>query len=128
MPTFFKSNYITIDYDKINHVIIHTWLVPPSSDEFREGLNSLIPAMEHFKTGKIITDTTHMGIIHSDDQKWAVTDWRQRALKVGYSRLGIIIPADVFTRMSMEETIGRTVNQVPIAYFENTEDATYWIK
>ncbi len=128
MQTYFENDFITIGYDKVNHVLIHRWIVGPTSLEFREGLNSLIPAMEYFNTGRIITDTTYLGVIHPDDQHWSVTDWFQSALKVGYSQLAIIIPADIFTQMSMEETMSQVANPVPIAYFESMEAAIDWIK
>ena len=128
MQTYFENDFITIGYDKVNHVIMHKWIVAPTSPEFREGLNYLIPAMELFNTGKIITDTICLGIIHPIDQQWLVTDWFQNVLKVGYSQLAIIIPARCFTRMSIEDTMSQVVNPVPIAYFENMEAAIAWTK
>ncbi len=127
MQTYFENDFITIGYDKINHLIVHTWIVPPTSDEFREGLNSLIPAMEFFKTGNIITDTTNLGIIYPDDRQWAVADWFQSALKVGYSQLAVITPDYVFTLMLSEDAM-RQASLIQTAYFDNMEAAIDWIK
>ncbi|AYB32037.1 STAS/SEC14 domain-containing protein [Chryseolinea soli] len=128
MQLFFETDYIIISYDKANQVLVGKWKIAPTSAEFREGMNSLIAAMEHFKTGKILTDTTYLGTIHPNDQRWSATEWKQRATKVGYSKIAIIIPADVFTQMAVEDTINQLESPLLFAYFNNTEDAIDWIK
>jgi len=128
MQNYFETDYVTVGYDKGNNLIILNWIVAPTSDEFREGLNSLIAAMEHFKTGKLVTDTTYLGTIHPADQQWSATEWVQGAIKVGYSQIAIIIPADVFTQMSVEDTMSQVDNPLPFAHFDNMEAAIDWIK
>ncbi len=128
MQTYFENDFVTIGYDNVNHVIVLKWIIAPTSAEFREGLNSLIPAMEYFKTGKVIGDTTHLGAIHPNDQQWSATEWVQSALQVGHSQLALIIPADVFTKMSMDGAMSHVVSEHPIAYFENMEGAIDWMK
>ena len=126
----FEKDYITIWYDKVNHLIVGKWKAEPTSAEFREGLNSLISAIEHFKTGKLIIDTTYLGVIHPDDQDWSVVEWGQRALKAGYSQTALIISSNIFTQMSVEETMNQFQEENPFsfAYFNNMEDAIDWIK
>jgi len=128
MQNYFGMDYISIRYDKANHVVVLEWIIPPTSDEFREGLNSLLAAMEHFKTGKIITDVGHLGTIHPDNQRWAATEWLQSALKIGYSHIAIIMPSDIFTQMSVEDTMSQVDSPLPSAYFDNMEKAIEWIK
>jgi len=128
MQNYFETDFVTVSYDKANHLLILKWKVTPTSDEFREGLNSLIPAMEYFKTGMVIGDTTYLGAIHPNDQQWSATEWVQSALQVGHSKLALIIPSDVFTKMSMDGAMSHVVSEYPIAYFDNMEDAIDWIK
>ena len=127
MQPYFKNDFVIIKYDKVNHVIIHRWIDTITSAEFREGLNYLIPAMKLFKTGNIITDTTCMGIIHPDDQHWSVTNWFQKALKAGYSKVAIIVPDDDITRMSIEDTMNQA-RPFLFAYFDNMDEAIDWTK
>ncbi|MEO7989435.1 MAG: hypothetical protein ABI663_07840 [Chryseolinea sp.] len=127
MQNYFGKDFVTIGYDKANHVVVLKWIVPPTSDEFREGLYSLLAALEHFKTGKIITDVSYLGTIHPNDQRWSATEWLQSALKVGYSHIAIIMPSDVFTQMSVEDTMNQVDSPLPSAYFDNMEAAFDWI-
>ncbi|HTJ52230.1 MAG TPA: hypothetical protein VL443_22365 [Cyclobacteriaceae bacterium] len=128
MQTYFEKDFVTIGYDQGDHIIIVKWKLTPTSAEFREGLNTLTTIIEHFKTGKVIGDTTHMGAIHPDDQQWSATEWFQSALKSGLSQLAFIVPSDIFTQMSLDGAKSQVVGEHPIAYFENMESAIDWLK
>jgi hypothetical protein len=131
MQNHFETDYVTTAYDKANHVVILKWKVAPTSVEFRDGLNSIISAMVHFKTGKLIADTTHLGVIHPDDQEWSATAWVQEALKVGYSQIALIVPSDIFTQLSVEDTLNMNKEEtmdIPTGYFDTVEAAIEWIK
>jgi len=128
MENYFETDYVTVDYDKADHIIVLKWKVSPTSAEFREGLNSLVTAMDHFKTGKIIGDTTHLGVIHPDDQQWSATEWIQSMFNVRHFQIAFIVPSDIFTQMSLDGALSQVVGDHPIAYFENMEGAIGWIK
>jgi hypothetical protein len=129
MQTYFEKDYIIISYDKDVNAVVLKWLTTPTTSEFREGLDALIPAMEYFRTGKLITDTTYLGTLYPHDQEWAATDWLNRALKVGYSHIAIILPDDIFTRMSVEDTMSQVAEGITgAAYFNRLEPAGEWMK
>ncbi|HTJ53264.1 MAG TPA: hypothetical protein VL443_27605 [Cyclobacteriaceae bacterium] len=129
MELYFEKDYLTIGYDKSCNSIIAVWKVPATSEEFRTGLLAHLPAMEHYKTTKIISDTVGLGAIHPDDTQWTITDWYPQASKIGWSHWGLIIPHDVFTQMAMEDPIDNAVNNnVVQSFFDNIETAKEWIK
>lgn len=127
MQKFFETDYVTVGYDKANHLIILKWKVPPTSAEFRDGLNAIVIAMEYFKTGKLIADTTYLGTIHPDDQEWSATTWLLNTAKAGYACIAIILTADLFTQMSVEDTMSKVSNPIPTAYFNTLEAAIKWM-
>ena len=128
MQNYFETDYLDISYDKGNHAIIHRWIVAPTSAELREGFNMTIVAMKQFNTGKIVWDTRYMGTLHPDDQHWAATEYYSNALMAGYSHAAFIIPADIFTQMSVEDTMSQLSSAFPTAYFDSMEEAIDWIK
>jgi len=128
MQNYFETDYVTIGYDKDNHIIVHRWIVAPTSAELREGANMTISAMKQFKTGKVVWDTRNMGTLHPDDQHWAATEYYNNARKAGYSQAAFIIPSDIFTQMSVEDTMSQVENIFLSAYFDNMESAEEWIK
>jgi hypothetical protein len=127
MQNYFKADYARIDYDAESNAVVFIWLIPGSYDEFRESMEKIMEAEQYFKTGKLIVDTNHQGIIHPDNQKWLATDWWERAAKIGHSHAAIIMPKDILAAMSVDETMAR-VNGVIVGYFNNMEDAIEWIK
>src|SRR5258708_4064826 len=100
MQTYFKTDYAQIDYHVESNAIVLVWIVPSTIEEFRSAMEKVIGAEQYFKTGKLIIDTNHQGIIHPDNQKWLATDWKERAIKAGHSHVALIMPEDIFAMMS----------------------------
>jgi hypothetical protein len=125
METYLQKDYVIIKYYKDKRILILEWLKISTSSEFREGMNALISAMEHFKTGKLICCLTNAGALHPDDQQWVASDWHNRALAVGHSHVAIILAKDIFVQISIEGSMGNVT--LPTAYFDNLEDAIDWI-
>jgi hypothetical protein len=102
--------------------------MPPLSNEFRTYMQALLTAMEHFKTGKIVADTSKMGTLHPDDQEWSYSVWNDMAVKVGYSHAAILLPGDIYSQMAIEDTMNGASGSLSFSYFENMESALTWIK
>lgn len=129
MQLYFESDYFIVKYSKATHAVINKWITTPTSAEFREGMEALLQAMIHYKASKIVSDTTCMGALLPEDQEWAASHWYLRAVKAGFSHNAIIIPADIFTEMSVHATLDSIEDIVTtVRYFDNIEDAMVWIK
>jgi hypothetical protein len=127
MENYFEKDTFIIRYDEENHLLIHEWKVSPTSQEFKEATNILIPAFEHFKTGKLVADVRRLGAVHPDDQQWILTDWTPRVRKAGFSHSAVIIPQDIFTQMSLEG-MSDDLGDLPSKNFDNMEAAINWLK
>jgi hypothetical protein len=127
MQTYFEEDFFVIKYHKANQVIIGEWRIPPASEEFKNCMNVMIEALQHFNTGKVVFDTLALGVLLDTDQEWISSDWYKRAVKAGYSQVAFVLPPDVFTQMFVEETVNRTTDRIPTAYFEDRSAALDWI-
>ncbi|SKC65192.1 hypothetical protein [Ohtaekwangia koreensis] len=128
MQIYLETECALFTYDENSYSIIITWKTPPLSVEFRDNVKTLLSVMEHFKTGKVVSDITNFGILHPDDQEWATSEWFKEAIKVGYSHQAIILPNDAYLQWVIEETGRPVMNTVTTAYFNNLEAAIKWIK
>lgn len=129
MQNYFESEFVNIDYNEGDRVIIMVWKTPPTSGEFRRGMDSLVEAMINFKTGKILADTVYMGAVHPDDQDWAATDWNRRAIAAGFSHNAIVVPSDIFTEMSVEAILDQVGDNGAVNhFFHSMPEALTWIK
>lgn len=127
MQPYFNTDYASIGYDENAGSIVAGFKMPPLSDEFRAYMNALLSAMEYFKTGKIVADTTKMGTLHPHDQEWSYNEWNGKAVKVGYSHAAILLPPDVYSQMAIEDTMNAVIGAVTFSYFGNMEHALTWI-
>ncbi|SKC54898.1 hypothetical protein [Ohtaekwangia koreensis] len=128
MEIYYDQDYVVVYYSAEANAVVMRWKAASTSEEYRAALNVLLAAIEHFKTGKVIADTTHLGTIHPDDQAWSVTEWTLKAISAGYSHLAIVLPTEVFTKMSVEETMGQVTEILRFSYFEGMDAAIVWIK
>lgn len=128
MQQYFETKFISIGYSKECHAVVAAWKTPPTSSEFRIGMDHILQGMIHFKTGKVVGDTIYMGAVHPDDQAWVASHWYSRAEKAGFSHNAIIVPSDIFIEMSVESILNQVQNNVTVnAYFPNKEEAIAWI-
>lgn len=128
MPEYLKNEVLTISYNEAALAVVAKWIVTPTSAEFREGLDAMLAAMKKFDTGKLVVDTTFLGAIHPDDQQWSANDWYKKAREVGYNQIALIVPTDIFTKMSVQDTMDSVQEQaVNTGYFDNIDSAVEWI-
>jgi hypothetical protein len=128
MVEFFEKEYASIGYDETAQAMILLWKIGTTSAEYRNTLNSLLLGMEHFQTSRVIVDTTHLGAIHPDDQEWSISDWTVRAMSSGYTHLAIILPDDIFTQVSVEDTMSLVEDRILQShYFSSMQEAKEWI-
>ncbi len=124
---FFKDSYAEVTYDQVANVVTIVWTTSPTSGEFRTGMNKLIEAMETHQTGRLLTDSRNLGAISEEDQAWSLGEWVEKANKVGYEKLAIIISKDIFSKMSVEDIMDNVDEGVSFQYFDDTETAKTWL-
>lgn len=131
ISNYFVNDYFVIKYDYENDILLPRWGMPPTPEEFKRSMKEVIVALKHFKTSKVIWDTTHLGALFFDVQEWIATEWLIEAIESGYTYAAFVVPQDVFTRMSVEETVEMgTANTAGVRitqYFDNMKSALEWI-
>ena len=125
MKTCFKSELVHVKYDADKSIIIATWVTPPTSDEYREGMLAVLQAIKDCKTGKVVWDCMGVGAISQADQEWTIKYFHNPALEHGYSQAAIILPADIFTQMSVESIV-KEVGDFKTKYFDTLQAALDW--
>lgn len=126
MAVYFDSDYKKIEYDEQHRVLIATWKLSPTSEEFRSGMMAMLDAMKQFNVGRLVYDVIPLGVLLEEDSIWAATEWREKAIALGRSKVAFVLPDDVFTAMSVESMMEKDDREVPIAYFKRMEDAIRW--
>ena len=68
MEIYFDTDYITVKYDEVYHILIVTWKLPTTSPQFREGMMAMLEATKHYKAGRMVSDVVNLGAILEEDR------------------------------------------------------------
>lgn len=126
---FFQSSYGTVSFDTDLQANLMIWSTPPSSREFREGMDKLADQINLRGIADILTDTTGLGAIDPDDQVWSATTWTDRISHLaGKRKLALILPEEIFTQMSVADTLAMVQDSMEMKYFSSMDEAKAWVK
>ncbi|SKC81936.1 hypothetical protein [Ohtaekwangia koreensis] len=127
MIKYYDNDCKTIWYDEVHHILIASWKLTPTSDEFRACMMVAINAMKKFNTGRIVYDLTSQGMLMTEDKQWLADEWRTMAIAAGHSHVSFVTADDLLVKISAESMMEMAKQDIPYAYFSNMEDAVSWI-
>lgn len=127
MRAYFDNDFVNIEYNADYTFIVLTWKTAPCSDDFRQGMHTLLLAMQHFGTGRVVVEATQLGKLSSEDQEWSVTSWANKAVRAGYSHQATVVPKDVFSKMARSEMF-TCIGILTFAVFDSFENAVDWME
>jgi hypothetical protein len=127
MRRYLDNDFLNIEYNADHTFIVLKWKISPSSNDFRQGLHTLLLAMQHFKTGRVVVDTTLLGPLSPEDREWSVTSWTNKAVRAGYSHQATIVTKDIFLMMPRSETL-TSIGVLTFAVFDSLENAVAWMQ
>ena len=127
MQPYFEKEFLSIEHDKRNAIVVMKWKSNPTSEEYRLGLNTLLFAMQQFKTGRVIMDTVQLGEVTSEDRQWSASTWTNMAVRSGYSHQATIVSAEDFSKLPAEDVASKEVGILLFATFDNHQAAHDWM-
>lgn len=127
MRGYFDNDFVNIEYNTNYTFIVLKWKVSPGSDDFRQGLHTLLLAMQHFGTGRVVVDATKLGALSQEDREWSATSWANKAVRAGYSHQATVVSKEVFSRMHRNE-MRRSIGILTFAVFDSLKNAVSWME
>jgi hypothetical protein len=125
---YFEDDYATVRWDASSKSVVLAWHKFAPSEKFRLVMDKLIEALSHYRAGRILADTRNQGVIAIVDQNWTNQDWYPRAVKVGYYKIGIVLPKSIIAQMSIDRIMKGTAHpELTENYFETLEEARTWL-
>ena len=134
----FDNEYVTCDLDDSLPVLRHRWKYELTGEEFKFNVQRVLEEYQTLKktySGLAwLADTTHLGELEEDVDKWLVNVWEDLLFKkAGVKIHAVILGASIFADYPMEkfkldaEEKFRAYN-VHLGVFTNERDAYDWIK
>lgn len=127
MRVYFDNDFVSIEYNADYTFIVLKWKVSPSSDDFRQGLHTLLLAMQHYGTGRVVVDATRLGSLSPEDREWSATSWANKAVRAGYSHQATVVSKATFSKMKRSEMF-RTIGILTFAVFDSVKKASTWME
>jgi hypothetical protein len=115
--------------DKTSGIIIMDWEGYATSEQFREGTETMLNLLIEQRAHKVLANIRDMVLIAADDQKWMEINFLPRAIRFGFKACAIVRPTNYFNKVAVE-TISFKVEKekLQINFFDTTEEAKVWLE
>lgn len=128
----YQSKYQQIFFEKEEGIMHNLWLndsFAMTHSNYKEELLKLVQLIENQKATKQLIDTLNFHFtIDLDLQSWTDEYVTKRNKEVGIQRVAFIIAEEIFSQMSIEQTMdeeeGKAMN---IRYFTTEQEARKWL-
>lgn len=129
---YYQDEYATIELDEsVPCVKVKLDGMPRFSEHYQlvqtKRLECMREGMKRHKMLHMLTDSRSAGPVLEED----VTYFREKVLpemeKSGVRYLAIVMPSNVFTRMTIQDMTSNTA-VITVRYFESTREAREWLK
>ena len=125
----FKTPYLTVHWNEKVNCVHMQWIKFVKGKGFRNGMDTGLDL--HIQKGSPpswIADARNLQVLDTEDQNWTNTDWFPRALKSGIKNMALIIPKDIFAKLSVENIMNKVPDtDLTSKYFTSLEEAENWL-
>jgi len=121
------ANY-TIEWDDDVGAVVHTWTGFTTGEEFRDGAEALLDAIEAKDASKLLLDTQNVKAHEDEDKEWLAEEWTPRMIEAGVQHSAQVHPDSVISKMEMEN-LGEEMDDIPYDHFltSDVEEARDWL-
>lgn len=128
----FKSSiqhtYLTIGIDESVPCVVDVWTGPfGNQSNFRQGVEKVVEVLIEKKYAKWLADLTRMEGSWDSSRGWMLDELLPKAVKGGLRFEAIILPKDLFARLSAQDTIIK-LKDYHLRQFDNLQEAHSWLK
>lgn len=133
MKTVFENNYLRIQFDKEEKLLISAssqLTAKINNEEIRKIIEIICHQMLQLKPENLILNGKDRGfIINIEIQEWVSETLLKTCIEIGLKKLAIIKPEEPISSLATEQTLDE-VGFAPfeISVFESLEKAEKWIK
>lgn len=132
MNFLYESSYSNITYLPKESLLINRW--KPETTEmdeplFRKEIAALLTKMRYCKPQSLLVDTRNFHFIIAPDlQEWFDQIVYLTYLEIGLKKKAFLTPADLFTKVALEQTNQSSKNDaIKVKFFTQEEEAQTWL-
>jgi hypothetical protein len=123
-----RHTYLTIGIDETVPCVVDVWTGAFGSREnFRNGVEKVVEVLIEKKYSKWLADLSRMEGSWDSSREWMLKELMPRAIKGGLTAEAIVLPKDVFARLSTQDTVVKLHNY-QLRQFDDWQQAREWLK
>ena len=133
MKHLFTNRFFELHFDETIRVFKMIWssnTEDMTKQDFKEGLLKYVSYYDELKPYGVLHDMReNRFVIASDVQNWTNENINRRAFEVGLKKVAFLVGNDIFTMVSVEQTMEEKEGALLFtSYFDTEEDAWIWLK
>jgi hypothetical protein len=114
--------------DTTSDMIVMDWEGYATSQEFREGTETMLNLLIEQRMHKVLGNIRDMVIIGAEDQKWMETNFLPRAIRFGIKACALVNPINYFNKVAVEAISYKVEKEkLQIKFFDTSEEAKEWL-
>ena len=123
--TILQEQYVALEYDKTNKVLIQTWYDFAPSEVFRKAIDKTVEFVEKNQVYGIISDALQQNVVAKEDAEYAASVMPVLR-SAGLVAMAFVIPQNIFTQMSLKK-FEKSQNNAMVEYFTTYKRAENWV-
>jgi len=130
MDNSFKNQYATIDYNQTRNTLMLTWHRFAQEDAFRSVMTKFYDLSAQMKVTKWFFDSRKQGLISSNDQKWTVSEIKNRNIDTNQVKTAVVMPENTFMEFSVNKitrALETPTSEQNYQLFRTPEEAIAWL-
>ncbi len=124
-----ENEHVGLWYYPELKIVHHQMFLPPTSEEFRELLNTGAKTLERFRAIKWLSDDRGNTLLKPHDEEWAEVEWLPRVLGVGFKFWAIVLPMPAIGKLNMQRIANHHARSGVVSRVETMPHAAFeWLK
>lgn len=133
MKHLFTDHFFKLYFDEAIRVFKMIWLPTTENmtkNDFKQGLLKYVSYYDELKPYGVLHDMReNKFVVAPDVQDWTNEHINRRAFEIGLKKVAFLLGHDIFTMVSVEQTMEEKEGALLFtSYFETEEDAWTWLK
>ena len=121
--------YLTVHWNEEIKCVWMEWKKFVKGAGFRNGLDKGLELIIAKESSKWLADLTRLKVVDMEDQEWSNNDWFPRAIEGGIQWMAIVVPEDIFAKMSVNSIMEKVPTmQLTVHYFDSLHEAEDWLR
>ncbi|MCJ8210861.1 PAS domain-containing sensor histidine kinase [Mucilaginibacter sp. RS28] len=126
--TFYKANYIEIQYNAAQQRLEVDWLGYQNFDSVKSGCLAMLEILKKSGCTKVLNDNTHVLGNWSEAVDWGGTVWFPAMEQAGLKYFAWIYSPSTFSRMSAKKSLDIAIGNITAQFFTDRDEASQWLQ